>query len=242
MFVRYRTEAIFLKKLKRFEADEYLIVYSRDFGKIGVTGKSIRKIKSKLRSSSELFCYSSIEFIRGRYYNILTDSELIKGMTEIKKDLSKMSVAFKMTDLLDSFLAEEEEDSRLWLFIRKSFLFLEELDVDKQNKKEDLQSFYYYFAFKFLEMLGYGLQVESCTVGKGKNVDIFSPREGGFVCRVCAKKIKDPLKVRLTQKDILFIKAIGENNFENFFDLCLEFDSLDEVLKNYIALLPSRLS
>ncbi len=239
MFVRYRTEAIFLKKLKRFEADEYLIAYSRDFGKLGVTGKSIRKIKSKLRSSSELFCHSDIEFVRGRYYNILTDSQLIDSFSKTKSELGKMSIAFKMANLLDSFLAEEEKDEELWLFIKKSFYFL---DSFRNGQVDDLKSFYFYFAFKFLELLGYRPEMGNCVVDGSKSGETFSPRNGGFICEVCAKNIKDPLKIKITKKDKHFLKNITNKSFEDFIENNPEFDNLEELLNNYIALLPSRLS
>lgn len=239
MFVRYRTEAIFLKKLKRFEADEYLIAYSKDFGKLGVTGKSIRKIKSKLRSSSELFCYSDIEFVRGRYYNILTDSQLIESFSDTKSELGKISIAFKMANLLDSFLPEEEEDENLWLFIKKSFYLLNKLE-DYNTKR--LKSFYFYFSFKFLEILGYRPQVGSCVLDGNDDGETFSPRNGGVICKVCAKNINDPLKVKITKKDKLFLNKVTSKRFENFLSNDPDFDNLEELLSNYIALLPSRLS
>ncbi len=239
MHIRYRTEAIFLKKQKRFEADEYLIAYSKKFGKIGVTGKSIRKIKSKLRSSSELFCYSDIEFVRGKYYNILTDSELVSSFSNIKSQLGKMAIAFKMANLLDSFLTEEEKDDNLWFFVKKSFYLLDEI---KEAKKRDLESFYFYFSFKFLEILGYKPEISKCVIDGNKKVESFSPRSGGLICEVCNKKNQDPFKVKITDKDRVFLKRVSKKKFEEFMDNCPEFDNLDELLDNYLALLPSRMS
>ena len=239
MFVRYRTEAIFLKKQKRFEADEYLIAYSRDFGKIGVTGKSIRKIKSKLRSSSELFCYSDIEFVRGRYYNILTDSQLIDSFSKTKSHLGKMSIAFKMANLLDSFLAEEEEDETLWLFVKKSYHFLDNFEDDHVD---DLKAFYFYFAFKLLEILGYRPKIGSCVVDGDESGEVFSPRNGGLICNICAEKIEDPLKVKITKNDKIFLKNITNKSLEDFFSGNIQFDNLEDLLSNYVVLLPSRLS
>ncbi len=244
MFIRYRTKAIFLKKLKRFEADEHLIVYSKDFGKIGITGKSIRKIKSKLRSSAELFCYSDIEFIRGRYYNILADSDLIDGFFKTKKDIGKLSTAFKVSKLLDSFLAEEEKDEVLWNFIKKSFYLLDDLPLDDSSKKKKnkLLSFYYYFAFKLFEILGYKPEMEKCVIDKADNSLHFSPKEGGLVCLNCLKEIRDPLEIKIEKEDKIFLKSILENDFETFMNQDLKFFKMGELLKNYISLIPSRFS
>lgn len=242
MFVRYQTEGIFISKAKRFEADEYLSAFTKEFGKIGLTGKSIRKIKSKLRASSELFCYSEIEFIRGRNYNILTNSESKESFSKIKSDLGKLSVAFKISNLLNSFLAEEEKDSRLWIFIRKSFFLLNDLPLsdDHKDKKHILQLFYYYFSFKLLEILGYKPDMDQCVLDQ-KPASVFSPQEGGLICKNCSLKIKDPLKVELTKTDIKFIQAILALSFEDFLEKNFSFDQVGKVLKNYLVLLPSRL-
>ncbi len=242
MFTRYKTEAIFLKKYQRFEADEYLIVYTEDFGKMGVTGKSIRKIKSKLKSGARLFCYSEIEFIRGRYYNILTDTDKVNGFSDIKKSLGKLSTSFKMASLFDSFLPEEEKDERLWLFLKKSFRILDEMELRLKNgeKSEDLRRFYYYFAFKFLELAGYKPEVNCCVVDKRSEVSAFSPREGGLLCKVCSKNIKDPLEVGIKPEDRDFLKAVSESDMENFLRRNLQFSNLGELLKNYTAVLPSK--
>ncbi len=231
-----------MRKMKRYEADEYLIAFTEDFGKIGVTGKSIRKIKSKLRSSSELFCYSDIEFISGRKYNILTDAETINSFSKIKKDLGKLSVGFRIAYMIASFLPEEEKDDQLWEFILKSFSLLEGIDLEEgKDKKEQLRSFYYYFIFKFLGIIGYAPEISNCLIDK-KEGSVFSPREGGLVCELCSEKLKDPLKVKIKKEDKVFLEKIFELEFEEFIKEPPEFVKIGEVLQNYMATLPSRQS
>ncbi len=244
MFTRYRTEGIFLKKSKRFEADEYLIFYSKDFGKIGVTGKSIRKIKSKLRSSAELFCYSDIEFVRGKHYNILTAAEIINSFSDLKKDLGKLSLAYRLSSLIESFLTEEEKDEKLWALIKKSFTLLNEFDFNQtENKKEKLLSFYYYFSFKFLSVLGYKPELDGCLIDKKEPAFNFSPREGGLICDQCAKNIKDPLKIKIEEEDKNFLEKVEKENFEEFLGSNFHFSpKMETLFKNYIATLPSKTS
>lgn len=40
MFVHYRTQGIFLKKQDRGQADELFIIYTKDFGKLEILGKT----------------------------------------------------------------------------------------------------------------------------------------------------------------------------------------------------------
>lgn len=239
MFTHYRTEGIIIKKDKRFEADEHLTIYTKDFGKVGVIGKSIRKIKSKLRSSAELFCYSEIEFIRGRHYNILTASELTNSFPKIKSDLGKLSLAYRISFLVTSFLPEEEKDIKLWNFIKKSFSLLDFLNK-KEDKKQNFLTFYYYFTFHFLAIIGYKPEINECVID-GKKAQVFSPREGGMVCRECFRKLKDPFTVKLKDTDKNFLNRASKESFEEFISQNHSFSSsLETLFKNYIAVLPSR--
>ncbi len=242
MFSRYLTEGIFLKKYQRFDSDQHLIAYTKDFGKIGLTGKSIRKMKSKLKSNSELFCYSEIEFIRGRNYNILTDSSLINLFSATRKDLGKLSVAFKLANLVESFLPEEEKEEKLWDFISDSFILLNDYNLEEESslKIQKLQSFYYYFSFKFLDILGYRPEIGDCMIDKNQESLIFSPREGGLICQICSKNVKDPFEVKITEEDKIFLKAVSDYSFKDFLSQNFSFRFLEDVLKNYIALLPSK--
>jgi len=47
MFLKYRTQGLIFKKEERGEADQLFTVFTRDFGKLEVLGKAIRKISSK---------------------------------------------------------------------------------------------------------------------------------------------------------------------------------------------------
>lgn len=241
MFTRYSTEGIFLKKSPRKEADEFLTVYTRDFGNLKVMGKSIRKIDSKLKPSSTLFSYSELEFIKGRYYNILTDADLITNFSDVRDDLGKLSLAFKASNLINSFSVDKKEE-RIWLFLKKSFYLLDECSFAEKKKGEKLRRFYYYFSFKFLELLGYKPEVRRCVNHSDRETFGFNPKEGGLVCKSCFQKTKDALKVQISPADQRFLEAIFEQKFEDFLKIKLDYDNLDSVLKYYLAHLPSSYS
>ncbi|MBU2635445.1 recombination protein O N-terminal domain-containing protein, partial [Patescibacteria group bacterium] len=58
MTVHYRTQSFILEKTDLREADQVFTIYAKDFGKLKILGKAIRKIKSKLRPGAELFYLS----------------------------------------------------------------------------------------------------------------------------------------------------------------------------------------
>ena len=87
MFVHHRTSGFILKKVDRKETDQLLTIYTKDFGKLEILAKAIRKISSKLKSGAEIFYLSEIEFIQGKTRKTLTDAILIEKFENLRKDL-----------------------------------------------------------------------------------------------------------------------------------------------------------
>ena len=93
MFIHYRSEGLIFKKEDRGDADQLFTVFTKEFGKLEISAKAIRKISSKLRSGAEIFYLSEIEFIQGKAQKTLTDAVLIEKFTDLKKDLGIYDVS-----------------------------------------------------------------------------------------------------------------------------------------------------
>lgn len=169
MAVHYRTQGVFLKKSARGEADEILTIYTKDFGKLMIFGKAIRKITSKLRGGVEIFYLSEIEFIQGKVQKTLTDAILIDSFLNIRKDLLKLRVACKAAEILDELAPKEEKDERAWELLNEVFQKLN----NPQFKILNPQLVYYYFFWNLVSILGYQPDISGCSlVGKKINCDI----------------------------------------------------------------------
>jgi len=64
MFTHYRTQGFILKKADAGEADRLFTVYTKDFGKLELLARAVRKIKSKLRAGLEIFYLSEMNSSR----------------------------------------------------------------------------------------------------------------------------------------------------------------------------------
>ncbi len=165
MFVHYRTRGFILKKEERGEADLLFTVYTKDFGKIEVLGKAIRKTSSKLRSGTEIFYLSEIEFVQGKVYKTLTDAFLIEKFRNIRTDLKKLRIAHKISVISDELIKEQEADGRIWRLFQDVFEKL-----DNWKNKESLEIIYYYFFWNLVSLLGYQPEIKSDSVC-GKKID-----------------------------------------------------------------------
>lgn len=189
MFIHYRTQGLILRKIDRGEANQFFTVYTKDYGKVEILGKAIRKIKSKLRSGADIFYLSDIEFIRGKIHKTLTDAILIEKFPQIQKDLGKLIIAGKIAASLDVLAGAEEKEEMIWSLLLKTFRILN----SHQSSVKNFQLIYHYFFWKLLVVLGYKPELYNCLICQKKLIPsllFFNPREGGVICNNCFQKSK----------------------------------------------------
>ncbi len=206
MTIHYRTQGFFIKKVERGEADQVFTVYTKDFGKLEVLGKAIRKIRSKLRGGAELFYLSEIEFIQGKTYKTITDAILIENFSNIRKDLPRLAVAYQIVDVLDNLIVKEEKDEQIWQLLSET--------LDKLNTKDKTQNtiylVYYYFFWNLVSLLGYRPEFKDYSVCDQKiHVDVFK------ILRIIFKKdLKTLLKLRTEPFHQKSLKNISQKYFD----------------------------
>lgn len=182
MFSKYRSGGIVLKKYNQGESDRIFTIYTEEFGKISLFAKSIRKESSKLKSGSEPFSLSEIEFIEGRSRRTLTDIRVINRYREINGNLKKITLAQKIVDDLDRLIKGEEKDEKVWELLVKVFS-----DIESSRGL----SAYYRFFWNLVTILGYGPELHQCSRCHNK-IDLkdlrLSPSDGGLVCKKCSSE------------------------------------------------------
>ena len=174
-----------LRKEGRGEADQLFSIFTKDFGKLEILGRAIRKITSKLRSGSELFYFSEIEFIQGKTHKTLTDAILIDKFKKIREDPERLNLVYQIAEALDSLLGWEQRDRVIWELLNESFRRLNNLK---------LEILYHYFLWNLFSILGHKPELYSCPVCGEKLLPetfYFLPKEGGVVCWKCLKKLKE---------------------------------------------------
>ncbi|MCX6759055.1 MAG: DNA repair protein RecO [Candidatus Nealsonbacteria bacterium] len=204
MFTHYRTQGFILKKNDRGESNQLLTIYTKDFGKLEILGRAIRKISSKLRSGAELFYLSEIEFIQGKTHKTLTDAILINNFKNLRKDLTRLTITYKISEVFDRLVSGQESDKKLWQLLNETFTKLNDCQSSiteastEVKKKEssstvDCQLLYHYFLWNFLSLLGYQSGFYRCSLCQKRLFPeklYFSAKEGGIICSQCQKKTK----------------------------------------------------
>ena len=204
MFDHYRTQGLILKKTNRGESDRLFTIYTKDFGKLEILGKAVRKISSKLRSGIEIFYLSEVEFVQGKTYKTLTDAILIEKFENLRKDFKKSKIAHKIVEISDNLISGQEPDQKIWQLFTETFKKLNSLSLSINHSL----TLYYYFFWNLISILGYQIGLYNCPscFKKLKPEKIyFNPKEEGIICQDCFKKNRIGKEINIEVVKILRI-------------------------------------
>jgi DNA repair protein RecO (recombination protein O) len=228
MFIKHRTEGIIFKKENLGESDQLFKVFTNDFGKIEILGKGIRKISSKLRSQIDIFYLSEIEFVQGKIHKRLTDALLIEKFKNLRKSLKRLSIAYKISEVLEGLIKGEEKDERIWNLILETFKNLD--DPNLQFKICNLQ--FYYFFWNLVSILGEKPELYFCCICQRKlkpGKVYFSEKEGGTICPICFQRTKEGREI--SQNSVKILRIILEKDFDFLKKLKIREKELEELSK-----------
>ncbi len=192
MSARNRTKAIVLKITNFKEQDKIIFFYTKELGRVDVLGKSIRKKQAKLRSFIQFPYYSEIDFIQGKNHKILTDVVLVNNFANLRKDLKKTIVAYKISSLLQYFIKEPEKDELIWNLLLETLSFLD------QEKVQSNKSFflYYYFLWNFLSLSGYKINLKEIKLKQIYTIlKLFEKQDLSVINKLDEKWQKDLKKI-----------------------------------------------
>ena len=115
----YSSEAIILARKNYSEADRIIVIYSKDYGKLSLIAKSVRKTRSRKRGSIEVFSHIRFSAARTKSLDILTEAEIISSFPLIRKNLKKVAVAYYFTEVIGRLTNEGEKNERLFSHLLK---------------------------------------------------------------------------------------------------------------------------
>lgn len=99
-----------IKRSNLAEADKLLTVFSREHGKIILTAKGVRRIKSRRAPHLELFNLTSLSI----HKNIITEAKIINDYAVIKKDLKTVGYLYYIFEIINKIVPENEPHTNIF--------------------------------------------------------------------------------------------------------------------------------
>lgn len=225
-------EGIILKRKNFGEADRIITLFSKQMGKVSLVAKGIRRINSRRAGNVELLNRVKVYLVQTKGLPILTEAVSIQTFPNLKKNLTKVSLAYLVVELTDKFFPEEVENYSLFVLLVKTLTSLEESD-GAAKAKQILTA----FQIKLLNLAGYLpelYQCASCSEKLSSETNYFATELGGIVNYQC--KNGSLMSRPVDKNSVKALRFFKEEGFEKTVKLSLPEatnDRLKEILTLY---------
>lgn len=192
-----RSEGIVLKAYNFRETSRIITFFSKDFGKLKLLAKGIRKPGSKFGASLELFTHSSVIFYKKETKEIytLSDSHIIHSFDRLRSNLVSFILASNILNFLSAATPTEEPNPQLFTLSLLTFRLIED------HPKVMLL---WGYLIKALALLGYSPELSRCIECKKLSTSTWLDIErGGIICEGCRGNRKNILVLSKSTMSIL---------------------------------------
>ena len=177
---KYNTEGIVLKSTNYADKDKIYTILTRDYGKVRVLARGVRKITSRRAGNLDTLNYVSLKLTESSGFKNLDEAVVLESFRDIKNDLSISMSAYYLAEIV--FRSVEEDDTSPEIF----YLLLSTLKKLNQDTALTVN----YFEVNLLKKLGYALNLDKCVVCERKMDNTwrsysFNLDMGGFICNNC---------------------------------------------------------
>lgn len=186
---RIQVEGLILKKINFRETSVLLDIFTRETGKIRGILKGVRTEKSKI---------APLAYAAGSYISSAVYPKKSGGLVLLSSPV-----------VLNPFIFSRRDDLRAWhLILRLTNLFNPEKEkietlfnlllaiAPQLEISPSPRITYTGFKFKFVRILGYGVELKKCLgCQKKESLCFFSGKNGGVLCRACGIKEGSSLRI-----------------------------------------------
>lgn len=156
----FTTHAIVLKRRNVGEADRILTIFSKEYGRMRVIAKGIRRIHSRRAPHLEVFSHVSLVLYKGKTWDSVTEATPIHAFGFLREHLPRVSTAYYLCELVDALLPERQEHRDVYT------LLVGALSVLDDTTEADLLIVNEQFALELLRRLGYLARDRSLPSGQ----------------------------------------------------------------------------
>ena len=170
------TQGIVLARTNYAEADRIVTMLTRDFGKVRVIAKGVRKEKSKLAGGIELFSVSDIGFVPGKgELATLTSSRLITHYDKFLYDLAKVDFVYNALKLVHKFTTDDAGE--------EYFILVQQLFIAMNEPRLSIEAVSVWWYVQLSNVTGHAINLESTSDGEpfsDGQTYVFDSEHAGF--------------------------------------------------------------
>lgn len=186
MSTRKAIDGLVLREMQSGENDRLILVLTAEEGKMWITAKGGRSIRSKLASVCRIFTYANLEFYEKNNRRWLSGGSVNNSFYGINSDIEGFSLASYVLQLADEITGENAEAREILRTTLNTLYAIE----NKLKPYAQIKAAYELFA---ASVSGFSPDLSACTdCGRSELDDSNSPwldvMNGAIVCSECLHK------------------------------------------------------
>lgn len=225
-----KVNGLVIKTTNVKESDKYLIILTREYGKIIARASGVRNIKSKLMTATQLFSYSEFTLYRTNNFCKINEASIIENFYQIRLDVKILALASYITEAAEYVSVEgEDEDDILGLVLNTLYM------LSYREMNPDLVKAV--FEIKLMSLIGFMpnmKECELCSQQTGGGIYYFNYNGGNLICGDCfIKQTIVPYETKRIDNNIIkLISYIASTETNKVFSFKLD----NSLIKEFSAL------
>ncbi len=206
------------------ESSKILNILTKEDGIIGVMAKGAKKIKSKLRASTEKFTMGVFNvYYHKDKLSTLVSADVTNPLLNIKTDIVKIGYLTYIVELA-SQTAKQNSDNDIYKILKSTILKIEE-GLDPKIMTNILE-------LKMLDFLGVSISLDRCIkCGNTTDIITISGDEGGYICKNC--RTNEPIYSDKTIKMFRLYYYVDINSITDLKISAEVVENINTILKEY---------
>ena len=203
--MNYKTyTGVMLKHAPLREADEIIIFWSWEQGKVRFLVRGVKKSASRLKGVLTPLSWLTLQAVPSGNLPVVTGVQIVRKFSMAAKRLESLAAAFNFFESVLSTTPDLQPNQKISLLLKNS---LEHLDASSGVTGDFLNS----FRMRLIEALGYGLETKECVectmpANRLKTCSI-SLLASGVLCDNCSVYYGD---LRTTSAEVLeYLSKVG---------------------------------
>jgi DNA repair protein RecO (recombination protein O) len=175
-----RDDAVVLRTFKSGEADRVVVLWTRQFGKVRVLAKGVRKTTSRLGATLETLAYVNVDLVktRGEFY-IARHVAHKERLLTLRGSYSRISAGYAVVEAIDAIPSDGVPDEAIFDLLTRVLLTLDDESYDPTLVPAS-------FFFRLLALDGSEPVVDACVnCGRLEPLVAFDAGIGGTLCDNC---------------------------------------------------------
>lgn len=226
-----KLKAFVLNKIDYSNTSYILSLYTDEYGRIDAIAKGAKKNINKYGNSLDVL--NNVELVvyyKPETLSLITESSLINYYLNIKSNLKKLSIAYRVVELYYHQFKHSEKNHKLYLFLDRVLNSLE------NNKYKDDNLLFIKFLLAFIKEVGFEMQISFCNKCNSEiQNDAYFSFTDGIICKNCVNLTNEYfnfnfelniLKKCINSSDYILNEA-ENNTIVNFLEKYFKYHLID---------------